>query len=73
VDKLALKVAVMDNILTQAAVDLLANTDGDLKNFSQILIFITKSRPGLIYRNILMQRRSKISPEDLNRMLLQYS
>jgi len=34
-----LKVAVMDNILTQAAVDLLAKyTDGDLKNFSQILI-----------------------------------
>ena len=32
VDKLALKVAVMDNILTQAAVDYLAkHTDGDLK------------------------------------------
>ena len=32
-DKLALKVAVMDNVLTQAAVDLMAKytTDGDLK------------------------------------------
>jgi hypothetical protein len=33
IDKLALKVAVMDNVISQAAVDLLANyADGDLKN-----------------------------------------
>jgi hypothetical protein len=38
VDKLALRVAVMDNVLTQAAVDLLAaNTDGELKDLIENL------------------------------------
>jgi hypothetical protein len=71
VDKLALKVAVMDNILTQAAVDLLAkHTDGDLKKLLtdlDIYALNLKSWTDL-QEYINAKTGGKISPEDLNRI-----
>jgi hypothetical protein len=70
-DKLALKVAVMDNILSQAAVDylskhtdgdlkaLLSNTDiykSDLKTWTDLQTYVNKQTDG------------KITPEELNRI-----
>ncbi|TAL60450.1 MAG: tetratricopeptide repeat protein, partial [Bacteroidetes bacterium] len=70
-DKLALRVAVMDNILTQAAVDLMAKyTEGDLKTiltnlniyqanlktWTDLQLYISKMTGG------------KITPEELNKI-----
>jgi hypothetical protein len=71
VDKLALKVAVMDNILTQAAVDLLAkHTDGDLKKLlSDLDIYKLNLRTWTdLQEYINAKTGGKISPEDLNRI-----
>jgi hypothetical protein len=71
VDKLALKVAVMDNILTQAAVDLLAkHTDGDLKKLlTDLDIYKLNLRTWTdLQEYINAKTGGKISPEDLNRI-----
>jgi hypothetical protein len=71
VDKLALKVAVMDNILTQAAVDLLAKyTDGDLKKLlTDLDIYKLNLRTWTdLQEYINAKTGGKISPEDLNRI-----
>jgi WD40-like Beta Propeller Repeat len=69
VDKLALRVAVMDNILTQAAVDLLAKyTDGDLKKIlTDIDIYALNLKTWTdLQEYIKTKTGGKISPEDLN-------
>jgi hypothetical protein len=69
IDKLALKVAVMDNILTQTAVDYLAkNTSGDLKN---ILTDLNISDANLkswsdLQKYVTAKSGGKITAEDLN-------
>ncbi len=69
VDKLALRVAVMDNILTQAAVDLLAKyTDGDLKKIlTDLDIYALNLKTWTdLQEYIKTKTGGKISPEDLN-------
>ncbi len=69
VDKLALKVAVMDNILTQAAVELLEReSDGELK---QLLSEVDISSMNLktwtdLQEYIMKKSGGKITPEKLN-------
>jgi hypothetical protein len=71
IDKLALRVAVMDNILSQAAVDLMAKyTDGELK---QILSSLDISKANLkswtdLQQYISEKTGGRISPRDLNRI-----
>jgi hypothetical protein len=71
VDKLALKVAVMDNILTQAAVDYLAmHTDGDLK---KILTGLDITEANLkswsdLQKYVTEKSGGKITSEELNRI-----
>jgi len=70
VDKSALKVAVMDNVLTQSAVDLVAhNTQGELKN---IMSSLNIYNAGLktwtdLQKYVSEKSNGKIQPEDLNR------
>jgi hypothetical protein len=71
VDILALRVAVMDNILTQAAVDLLAKyTDGDLKKLlSDVDIYALNLKTWTdLQEYIRTKTGGKISPEYLNRV-----
>jgi hypothetical protein len=71
VDKLALKVAVLDNILTQAAVDLMAkNTDGDLKTLlSGIDIYALNLKSWTnLQEYVRKMTDGKINPEDLNKI-----
>jgi hypothetical protein len=71
VDKLALKVAVMDNILTQAAVDLMAkNTEGDLKTLlSGIDIYALNLKSWTnLQEYVRKMTGGKINPEDLNKI-----
>ncbi|MGC1391289.1 MAG: nuclease [Bacteroidales bacterium] len=71
VDKLALKVAVMDNILTQAAVDLLArHTDGDLKKLlTDLDIYKLNLKTWTDLQTYVSAKTGgKITPEDLNRI-----
>ena len=71
VDKLALKVAVMDNILTQAAVDFLAkHTDGDLKKLlTDLDIYKSNLKTWTDLQEYINSKTGgKISPEDLNRI-----
>ena len=69
IDELALKIAVMDNILSQSAVDLMAkNSKGDLQAF---LSLINVSESALkswsdLQEYILAKSEGKIKPEDLN-------
>jgi len=71
IDKLALKVAVMDNVLTQAAVDLMAKyTNGDLK---QILSDLDIYKADLktwtdLQEYIQLKTGGDITPEELNRI-----
>ena len=70
-DKLALQVAVMDNILTQAAVDLLEKyTDGDLKKIlSGVDIYKLNLRTWTdLLEYISSMSGGKYSAEDLNRI-----
>jgi hypothetical protein len=74
VDKLALRVAVMDNILTQAAVDYLAkNSDGDLKKaLSGLNIYEAGLKNWTDLQNYLeVTSAGKISPLELNKVALQ--
>jgi tetratricopeptide (TPR) repeat protein len=69
VDKLALKVAVMDNVLTQAVVDLLANyTDGDLKKILQdVDIYDQNLKTWTDLQEYIAAKTGGLtSPEDLN-------
>lgn len=71
VDKLALRVAVMDNILTQAAVDLLArHTEGDLKKIlTDLDIYTSGLKTWTDLQEFINARTGgKISPEELNRI-----
>ncbi|MBA4322829.1 MAG: hypothetical protein C0408_08440, partial [Odoribacter sp.] len=71
VDKLALRIAVMDNVLTQAAVDLMArNTRGELK---ELLVNLNIYDAGLktwtdLQLYIAEKSQGKIQPADLNKM-----
>jgi len=69
VDKLALKVAVMDNILTQAAVDLLEKESyGELKKLlSEVDIYGMNLKTWTDLQEYIMNKSGgRISPEDLN-------
>lgn len=69
VDKLALKVAVMDNILTQAAVDLLEKESiGELKKLlGEVDIYGMNLKTWTDLQKYIMEKSDgKISPEDLN-------
>lgn len=69
VDRLALKVAVMDNVLTQAAVDLLAkNAEGDLKSILEnIDIYKLNLKTWTDLQEYIESKSGgKIKPEDLN-------
>jgi len=71
VNKLALKVAVMDNVLTQAAVDLMAsNTEGELKNIlSNLNIYDSGLKTWTDLQKYVSEKSNgKILPEDLNRI-----
>ncbi len=71
VDKLALKVALMDNILTQAAVDFLAkHTNGDLqKILTDLNIYETNLKTWTdLQQYINIKTGGKISPEELNKI-----
>jgi len=71
IDKLALRVAVMDNILSQAAVDYLAkHTDGDLKSIlSKIDIYGSDLKTWTdLQTYINTQTGGKINPGELNRI-----
>lgn len=71
VDKLALKIAVMDNILTQAAVDLMAkNTTGDLKDILSVLdIYESNLKTWTDLQSYISSKTGgKITPEELNRI-----
>ena len=71
VDKLALKVAVMDNILTQAAVDYLAkHTEGDLKELlSNLDIYELNLKTWTdLQEYINTKTGGKITPQELNRI-----
>jgi hypothetical protein len=69
VDKTALKVAVMDNVLTQAAVNLLArNTEGELKELlDKTDIYKENLKTWIDLQEYIAAKSSnRISPSDLN-------
>jgi hypothetical protein len=69
IDKLALKVAVMDNILTQSAVDYLArHTDGDLsKILTDLNVYDSDLKTWTdLQEYVASKTGGKIKPEDLN-------
>jgi hypothetical protein len=71
VDKLALKVAVKDNVLTQSAVNLLAKySEGDLKNIlSDIDIYRQNLKTWTDLQEYIDSKTGgKITPSDLNRV-----
>ena len=70
-DKLALKVAVMDNILTQAAVDIMAKySDGDLqKILSNLDIYKANLKTWTDLQEYIMKiTNGRITPEELNKI-----
>jgi tetratricopeptide (TPR) repeat protein len=70
IDRLALKVAVMDNVLTQAAVDYLArHSDGELKKLLEGLNIYESGLKTWTDLQKYIQEKSggRISPEDLNK------
>lgn len=71
VDKLALRVAVMDNILSQAAVDYLArHTEGDLKRIlGELDIYSENLKTWTDLQQYIMEKTNgEITPEELNRI-----
>lgn len=71
VDKAALRVAVMDNILTQAAVDLMAkNTDGELKKLlTDLNIYDARLKTWTdLQEYISAKTNGRITPEMLNKI-----
>jgi len=70
-DKLAMRVAVLDNILTQAAVNLMAKyTEGDLKKIlSELDIYQANLKTWTdLQEYISIKTGGKISPEELNKI-----
>jgi hypothetical protein len=70
-DKLALKVAVMDNILSQAAVDYLAkHTDGELKALlSKTDIYVSDLKTWTDLQTYINKLTAgKVTPDELNRI-----
>jgi hypothetical protein len=70
-DKIALKVAVMDNVLTQAAVDLMAKySEGDLKAILSDLDIYKENLKTWTDLQEYVQAKSggKITPEELNKV-----
>jgi LPXTG-motif cell wall-anchored protein len=70
-DKLALKVAVFDNVLTQAAVDLMARySEGDLKNLLEDLdIYQANLKTWTDLQEYIESKTGgKIKPNDLNKI-----
>jgi hypothetical protein len=73
VGKLALKVALMDNVLSQAAVDFLAkNTEGELKKLlTDLDIYKMNLKTWTDLQQYIKEKsEGRISPEDLNRIAL---
>jgi hypothetical protein len=71
VDKLALRVALLDNVLTQSAVDYLAkHTDGDLKNILTDLDIYKSNLKTWKDLQTYVEAKSggKITPEELDRI-----
>jgi hypothetical protein len=71
VDKLALKVAVMDNVLTQAAVNLIAKySDGELKQLlSELDIYKANLKTWTDLQEYINQKTNgRITPEELNKI-----
>jgi hypothetical protein len=71
IDKLALKVAVMDNILSQAAVDYLAkHTEGELKTIlSNTDIYVSDLKTWKDLQSYIdKQTAGKVTPDELNRI-----
>jgi hypothetical protein len=71
VNKLALKIGVMDNVLTQAAVDLLArNTSGELKEIlSALNIYEAGLKTWIDLQNYVSGKSNgRIQPKDLNKI-----
>ena len=71
VDKLALKVAIMDNVLSQAAVDLLEKyAEGDMKKIlSEIDIYRLKLKTWSDLQNYIVSRSGgKLTAGDLNKL-----
>jgi hypothetical protein len=71
IDKLALRVAVMDNILTQSAVNIMARyTEGDLKKIlSELDIYHAELKTWTdLQKYISAKTGGKISPEELNKI-----
>ncbi len=71
VDKLALKVAVLDNVLTQAAVDLMSKYSDDYlkKILSEIDIYRDNLKTWTdLQKYIQTMTEGKITPEDLNKI-----
>ena len=69
IEKLALKVAVMDNILTQAAVDIMARyTTGELKKIlSDLDIYEADLKTWTDLQKYIMEKTGgRVTPEDLN-------
>ncbi|HLN20061.1 MAG TPA: tetratricopeptide repeat protein [Bacteroidales bacterium] len=69
IDKLALRIAVMDNVLTQAAVDYLAkNTDGQLKRILEELNIYKENLKTWtdLQEYISARTNGEITPEELN-------
>jgi hypothetical protein len=69
IDKLALKVAVMDNILSQAAVDIMARyTTGELqKILDELDIYEANLKTWTDLQNYIYEKTGgKVTPEDLN-------
>ena len=69
VEKLALRVALMDNILTQAAVDIMARyTTGDLKKIlSELDIYEANLKTWTDLQKYIMEKTGgEITPEELN-------
>ena len=70
-DKLALRVAMMDNVLTQSAVDLMEKyADGDLKDIlANLDIYQSNLKSWTdLQKYVLSKSGGKISPEDLNKI-----
>jgi|WetSurMetagenome_2_1015567.scaffolds.fasta_scaffold00930_9 tetratricopeptide (TPR) repeat protein len=71
IDKLALRVAVMDNVLTQAAVDIMAKyTEGDLKKILDDLDIYKENLKTWtdLQAYVLKMTGGKITPEEFNRI-----
>jgi tetratricopeptide (TPR) repeat protein len=70
VDKMALKIAAMDNVLTQAAVDLIATSScGEIKAIlSNLNIYVAGLTSWTDLQKYLLEKHKGMIPEELNRI-----